>query len=241
MANNKNQFLLLGGETKALVGHIRVSFVQRKVFSYMQKGFVSLACSCFIAVVDWLSLIVCFRCCCSCHLLFLVSFNLLFLFLFLFLFNLLFLFLLLVLLTYHLLFFCGGLFWFCVRLLWFLFCFRCPKTIFLAVSEVFSPFSLPKPLYSKLFFFILFRLCLWSFFFLLCFPSSSSDFSYVSSSSSSSSSVLQLLSPFHLLSSLFPLFSAKSFSNNFTLFGLGQSFFFCLLFFDVSSVLFWLC
>ena len=91
------------------------------------------------------------------------------------------------------------------------FCFASdtPKKPFsLQFQRFFFPFSLPKAPFIKIVLFYV-LLCPSGQFLLVNFPSSSSGFS------SLSSSVFLMFSPFLLSSSLFPLFIANSFSNNY--------------------------
>ena len=246
VAKQQSQFLLLGGEAKALIGHSCVFWVQKIDCLHAKRRCFSLPVVVFTVVADWLLLIVCFGCCCfrscsrSCCLLFLFLFNLLFLFLFLF--NLLFLFLLLRLLTYHLFFFWEGVVLFFLLAVVFALLRIPPKCHFLAASEVSFPFLPQNPFLQYPSFFIivsfvplvLFLVIMFSFIF-SCFL-----FVFLLSSSSSSSSVFLIFSHFLLSSSLFPLVIADSFSNNSSFWGVLDiiSFFLCLLLFDVSSVLF---
>ena len=172
---------------KNLIGHIRVFRVQRNVFSYLQKKLFFLPVAGFTVVVDWLLFIDCFGCCCcSCCLLFLLFVVLVFVQPIVVRFVLL--------QPIVLCCFCccccspitccflGALFWFFVSAC-FCFCFASdtPKSHLPFNFRVVFPLFSPKtPFFKILLFPFLLPLSLWSFFFLLCFPSSSSDFSYFS-------------------------------------------------------------
>ena len=123
------------------------------------------------------------------------------------------------------------MFWFGFRLLLFWFCFRCTKTAtFPAASEFFFPFSLPKPFSSSPFFFHFF-LCP-SGLFPSCF--------FLHLLLISLLCLVLILLLFFFISPLFffhLLYFLCSWPIPFqTVFCLSQSFY-CLMLFDVSSVL----
>ena len=187
LLSNKIKFLHLGGENKNTNwAHLCFGGSKKKFFLHAKRELIFVACRCACTVVvDWLLFITCFGCCgfccCSCYLLFVVfvqpivlvfvSFNLLFLFLFTF--NQCcscFCFcstycscvLLLRLLTYHLLFFLGGVLCWGLFLLGVVFCFASDtpkKPVSLQFQRFLSLFSPKTPFLQNPSFFIVGFLC----------------------------------------------------------------------------------